>query len=124
MNAASPGGEVAVVVGGGPGISSSCAKLFIGNGMRVAIAARKPEKPALKALEAEGARLYACDASIAEEVGQLFKNIVDDIGAPRLVVHNIDGRTPAIFRKAITEAEAELVYDTIRNAAFSAFLVG
>ena len=32
--------DVAVIVGGGPGISASCARLFVQNGMRVGIAAR------------------------------------------------------------------------------------
>ena len=33
----------ALIVGGGPGISSSCARLFAENGMRVGVAARNPE---------------------------------------------------------------------------------
>ena len=36
--------DVALIVGGGPGISSSCAKLFADNGMRIGIAARNPDK--------------------------------------------------------------------------------
>ncbi len=36
--------EVALVVGSGPGISASCARLFSAQGMRVAVAARTPEK--------------------------------------------------------------------------------
>ncbi len=43
--------DVALVVGGGPGISSSCARLFAHSGMRVAIAARNPDKPVLLDLE-------------------------------------------------------------------------
>ena len=39
--------DVALIVGGGPGISSSCARLFAKNGMRVAIAARNTDKPVL-----------------------------------------------------------------------------
>ena len=39
--------DVALIVGGGPGISSSCARLFSANGMRVAVAARNPDKPVL-----------------------------------------------------------------------------
>jgi NAD(P)-dependent dehydrogenase (short-subunit alcohol dehydrogenase family) len=42
---------VALIVGGGPGISASCARLFSANGMRVAVAARTPDKLALEALE-------------------------------------------------------------------------
>lgn len=119
------GQDVALIVGGGPGISASCARLFTGNGMRVAIAARSPDKPVLEALEkAHGVRRYACDAADPSAVERLFQDVVRDLGAPTLVVHNIDGRMPAIFGKAITEAEPGLAFDTLRNAAFSAFLVG
>ena len=37
------GQDVALIVGGGPGISSSCARLFAKNGMRVCVAARNPD---------------------------------------------------------------------------------
>ncbi|HLM12993.1 MAG TPA: oxidoreductase, partial [Reyranella sp.] len=40
-----PTQDVALIVGGGPGISSSCARLFAKEGMRVAVAARQPDKP-------------------------------------------------------------------------------
>ena len=43
--------EVALIVGGGPGISASCARLFTREGMKVAVAARTPEKPVLVDLE-------------------------------------------------------------------------
>jgi NAD(P)-dependent dehydrogenase (short-subunit alcohol dehydrogenase family) len=118
-------GDVALIVGGGPGISSSCARLFAENGMRVAVAARNPDKPVLEALEKKhGVRRYACDASDPAAMEKLFDNVVRDLGTPRLVVHNIDGRVPGIFRKTIIEAEPAMAFDTIRNATFSAFLVG
>ena len=37
--------EVAVIVGGGPGVSASCARLFASEGMKVAIAARTQISP-------------------------------------------------------------------------------
>ena len=46
MTTAENEGEVALIVGGGPGVSSSCAKRFSEAGMRVAVAARNPEKKA------------------------------------------------------------------------------
>ncbi len=116
---------VALIVGGGPGISSSCARLFTKNGMLVGVAARSPDKPALRALErTHGVRRYGCDASEPAAVERLFENIVQDLGPPTLVVHNIDGRVPGIFRKGIAEADPSMVFDTLRNSAFSAFLVG
>lgn len=117
--------DVALIVGGGPGISSSCARLFSEVGMRVAVAARTPDKPAMQALEkSHGVRRYACDASNPADVKNLFQAVSKDLGAPTLVVHNIDGRVQGIFGKKITEADPSMAFDTIRNAAFSAFLIG
>jgi len=117
--------QVALIIGGGPGISSSCARLFSANGMRVAVAARSPDKPVLQALEKEhGVRRYACDASDPAAMAKLFENVVRDIGTPRLVVHNIDGRVPGIFRKSIIEADPAMAFETIGNATSSAFLTG
>jgi NAD(P)-dependent dehydrogenase (short-subunit alcohol dehydrogenase family) len=117
--------DIALIVGGGPGISSSCARLFAKEGMRVAIAARNPDKPVLHALEkAHDARRYACDATDPAAVELLFRNVAGDLGAPTLVVHNIDGRVPGIFRKPLVDVEPGMAFDTIRNSAFSAFLVG
>jgi len=117
--------DVAIIVGGGPGISASCARLFAKSGMHVAIAARNPDKPVLQDLEkAHGVRRYACDASEPAAVELLFQNVVQDLGAPTLVVHNIDGRVAGIFRKGITEADPSMALETLRGSAFSAFLVG
>jgi NAD(P)-dependent dehydrogenase (short-subunit alcohol dehydrogenase family) len=93
--------------------------------MRVAIAARNPDKPALRSLEeTHTVRRYGCDASEPLAVEMLFQNVVRDLGAPTLLVHNIDGRVPGIFRRGIAEADSSMVLDTLRNSAFSAFLVG
>ena len=117
--------EVALIVGSGPGISASCARLFSNSGMRVAVAARDPDKPVLQALEsAHGVRRYGCDASNATEVLSLFDAVAADIGTPTLVVHNIDGRVEGVFGKSLTEADPDLVLRTLTNAAYSAFLIG
>ena len=95
--------EVALIVGGGPGVSASCARLFSREGMRVGVAATNPKKPVLEKLEIEhGVRCYRCDATEPESVAQLFRTVSEDLGRPKLVVHNIDGRTGDIFRKRIT----------------------
>ena len=117
--------QVALIVGGGPGISASCARLFADNGMRVAVAARNPDKPVLQALEkTHGVRRYACDAAEPASVQRLFEEVTRDLGTPTLVLHNIDGRSAGILRKPITEADPALALDVLRNAAFSAYLVG
>ncbi len=117
--------DVALIVGGGPGISASCARLFAESGIRVGIAARNPDKSVLTNLEkTHGVRRYACDASEPAAVELLFQKVVRDLGVPTLVVHNIDGRMAGIFRKGIIEADPTMALDTLRNSAFSAFLVG
>lgn len=117
--------EVALIVGGGPGISASCARLFAQQGLAVAVAARRPDKPVLQALaQSRGVRLVGCDAAEPADVAALFDQVTRELGTPRLVVHNIDGRVPGIFRKGITEADPAMAMATVRNAAFSAFLVG
>jgi NAD(P)-dependent dehydrogenase (short-subunit alcohol dehydrogenase family) len=117
--------DVALIVGGGPGISASCARLFAKEGMRVAVAARNPDKPVLQALEkSHGVRRYACDAGDPAAVELLFNTVAAELGEPTLVVHNIDGRVPGIFRKPLADAEPGMAFDTVRNSAFSAFLIG
>src|ERR1700716_3378972 len=117
--------DVALIVGGGPGISSSCARQFAKEGMRVAVAARNPDKPVLHTLEKTcGVRRYACDASDPASVELLFGNVAGGLGAPTLVVHNIDARAALIFRTWLVDVGPGMAFDTIRNSAFSAFLVG
>ena len=116
--------EVALIVGGGPGISASCARLFAAEGMRVAVAARNPDKEVLQKLASDhGVRCYGCDAGDPAAVAGLFQTVGDDLGRPRLVVHNIDGRSSEIFRKPLVEADPALVAEVLRNSAYSAFLV-
>ena len=117
--------EIALIVGGGPGISASCARLFTLEGMTVVVAARNPDKPVLAKLkEDHGIITHACDASDADSVSELFKRVTLDHGTPNLVVHNIDGRVREIFRKTITEAEPKYFTQTVLNSTVSAFLVG
>jgi NAD(P)-dependent dehydrogenase (short-subunit alcohol dehydrogenase family) len=93
--------------------------------MRVAVAARDPEKPVMLALEKEfDVRRYACDAAHPAAIAELFASVTRDLGVPRLVVHNIDGRSLEILRKPIAEAEPALVREVLIDSAFSAFLVG
>lgn len=117
--------EVALIIGGGPGVSASCARRFAQAGMKVAIAARNPDKRVLQALEADhGVARYACDAADPGAVEALFQSVTRDLGSPRLVVHNIDGRMGEIFRKGVAEADSDLVRQVMMNSAYSAFLVG
>ncbi|MEM7465929.1 MAG: SDR family oxidoreductase [Pseudomonadota bacterium] len=128
---ASRNNEVCVIVGGGPGVSASCARLFVENDMQVAVAARNPNKEVLKRLEVDhNVHLYQCDATDPDSVSALFDKVKNDLGSPRLVVHNIDGRhrkdgsLSEIIRKNLVDADPDMVLQTMKNSAFSAFLVG
>jgi NAD(P)-dependent dehydrogenase (short-subunit alcohol dehydrogenase family) len=117
--------EVALIVGGGPGISASCARLFSSQGMRVVVAARNVNKPVLHALrEKHAVTLLPCDAADPESVAMLFALTREQVGPPRLVVHNIDGRPADVFRKTITEVSTDAFRTTLINSTFSAFLIG
>ncbi|MDZ7784666.1 MAG: SDR family oxidoreductase [Halioglobus sp.] len=125
MNAGASKEEVAVIVGGGPGVSASCARRFRREGIRVVVAARNPDKPALVELEKEcGVICRPCDATNADSVAGLFDSVEQEFGTPQLVVHNIDGRFAEIFRKDITDADPSHVAKVFENSALSAFLVG
>lgn len=116
--------EVALIVGAGPGVSASCARLFSKRGMRVVMAARNPEKKALQALAAQwDVQCLACDASNEEQVQALFAQVVADHGAPSLVIHNIDGRDRQGARSTITEADAARTFNVLQGSAMSAFHV-
>ena len=118
-------GQIAVIVGGGPGISASCTRIFTHAGMRVALAARNADKPVLKEMAANhGARIYPCDASDPAAISSLFALIQQDLGTPKLVVHNIDGRPAGTRRVPIAEVDPAAVLATLVNSAYSAFLVG
>ena len=117
--------EVAVIVGGGPGVSASCARLLVKEGLRVAVAARNPDKKVLQELrDSLGVHLVACDAADPASVASLFHTVASEIGNPQLVIHNIDGRVEGVFRKSIMEVDPDLVRATLMNSTFSAFLVG
>jgi NAD(P)-dependent dehydrogenase (short-subunit alcohol dehydrogenase family) len=111
--------EIALVVGTGSGLSASLARLFAKNGMKVALASRKPQK--LEALAREiGARHYACDASSRSDVPALFKSVTADLGAPDLVVYNPSYRT----RGPLIELDPVEVEKALMVTCYGGFLVG
>ena len=111
--------EIALIVGTGSGLSASLARLFAKNGMKVALASRKPQK--LDALAREiGARHYACDASSRSDVPALFKSVTTDLGAPDLVVYNPSYRT----RGPLIELDPVEVEKALMVTCYGGFLVG
>ena len=110
--------ELALIVGAGPGLSASLARLCAGEGMRVALAARNVTR--LSALAEEtGASVHACDASRREDVDALFDAVLDAEGVPDLVVFNPSARV----RGAVADLDPEAVERAIAISAYGGFLV-
>ena len=83
--------ETALIVGAGPGVSASLARLCAREGMRVMLAARDTSK--LDDLVGEtGAVAVACDATAPDDVARLFAAV--DTAGPQLdlVLYNASGR--------------------------------
>ena len=109
--------EIVLIVGVGPGLSSSLARLCASKKMKVILAARDVEK--LENLKKEiDAITISCDASDMKSVQNLFKE-VDKIGVPNLVIYNPSMRV----KGSITEIEAIQVQKAINITCFGAFLV-
>ena len=109
--------EVVLIVGVGPGLSSSIARLCTSRKMKVILAARDIEK--LENLKKEiDAITISCDASDIKSVQNLFKEI-DKIGVPNLVIYNPSMRV----KGSITEIDAIQVQKAINITCFGAFLV-
>ncbi|HEX5021147.1 MAG TPA: SDR family NAD(P)-dependent oxidoreductase, partial [Candidatus Binatia bacterium] len=111
--------EIALIVGSGPGLSASLARLFKREGMKVALAARNIKKLDGLAKEIDG-RAYACDATSPTDVKKLFQSASRDLGEPNLVVYNASGR----IRGPVTDLDPEDVRQTILITCYGGFLVG
>jgi len=111
--------EIALIVGAGPGLSASLARLFRKEGMKIALASRDVSKLTGLIQEIDG-RAYACDASDPPDVENLFASIAKEIGEPNLVVYNASGRV----RGPLIELDAEAVRKTIMITCYGGFLIG
>ena len=111
--------EIALIVGSGPGLSASLARLFKREGMKVALAARNIKKLNGLVKEIDG-RAYACDATSPTDVKKLFQSVSRDLGEPNLVVYNASGRV----RGPITDLDPEDVRHTILITCYGGFLIG
>ena len=83
--------KTALIVGTGPGLSASLARLFTKHGLQVAMASRDPSKLAKLAEETAGIT-FACEATEPDEVAGLFDAVVATIGVPDIVVYNTSAR--------------------------------
>jgi NAD(P)-dependent dehydrogenase (short-subunit alcohol dehydrogenase family) len=110
--------RTALIVGTGSGLSASLARLFAKAGLKVAIAARRPDNLASLAQET-GAKAFACDATDRDQVAKLFADVEASVGAPDVVVYNASYRTRGPF----VELDPAEVARTIEVTAFGGFLI-
>ncbi|MCW3476954.1 SDR family NAD(P)-dependent oxidoreductase [Limobrevibacterium gyesilva] len=110
--------RTALIVGTGPGLSASLARLFAREGLAVAVAARRTDK--LVALCTEtGASAHACDAADPASVASLFAAVEARHGAPDVVVYNASARV----RGAVVDLDPADVQRSLAISAFGGFLV-
>ena len=108
-----------LIVGAGPGLSSSLARLCVSHNMQVILAARNIEK--LKKLKKEiNVETISCDCSNFKNVKELFKKTDKLMGTPNLVVYNASYRPK---RTSIIDLDSEEVQMAIQINCFGAYLV-
>jgi NAD(P)-dependent dehydrogenase (short-subunit alcohol dehydrogenase family) len=110
--------ERALIVGAGQGLSAALARLFSREGMRVALAARNPDRLAALCKET-GAHAFSCDATDAGQVQQLYADVEKAVGEPDVVIYNASGRV----RGPVADLEPAEVERALAVTAFGGFLV-
>ena len=111
--------ESVLIVGTGPGLSSSLARLCASKSMKVVLASRNFEK--LKDLKKEiEAETFICDASNVKDVSNLFKQTDKSIGTPNLVIYNASSRPK---KNSVVELDPIETQKSINITCFGAFLV-
>ncbi len=108
----------ALIVGVGDGISASFARLLAKDGVKVGLAARRPEK--LQALGAEvGGLTFGCDVTEASAVERLFAEVDEKLGALDVVHYNPSYRVQG----PLVDLDPEEVQKTLMVSAYGGFLV-
>jgi len=109
----------ALIVGAGSGLSASLARVFVNDGMSVALAARSPAKLD-EFVKATGCKAFNCDAAKRDEVEKLFADLDAAKLTPDVVVYNASFRTRGPF----IELDPVEVAKALEITAYGAFLVG
>ncbi len=110
--------ETALIIGAGAGLSAALCRLFVKQGMQVALASREPSK--LDGIADEtGAATYGCDAAEEADVSRLFDAVAQDIATPDIVVYNPSFRV----RGPVADLDPEDVLKALKVTCFGGFLV-
>ena len=111
--------ESVLIVGTGPGLGSSLARLCASKSMKVVLASRNFEK--LKDLKKEiEAETFVCDVSNVKDVSNLFKQTDKLIGIPNLVIYNASSSP---IKSSVVELDPIETQKSINITCFGAFLV-
>ena len=108
----------ALIVGAGNGLGAAIARRFARDGMAIAMAARNPGKLE-EICKSIGAKAFACDASVPQQVNGLFKAVATAIGDPDVVVFNASARV----RGPVGDLAPVDVERALAVGAFGGFLV-
>jgi len=108
----------ALIVGTGPGLSASLARLFAARGLAVSLAARQVTKLADLSRET-GADLHVCNAAEPKDVAGLFAALDAAGRTPDVVVYNASNRV----RGPLVDLDPDAVKRAIEISAFGGFLV-
>lgn len=116
--------EIAVVAGVGPALGAALGRVFAGEGMGVALAARRADglEPFVEEINGIGGegRAYACDVSSESDVDSLFATVRADFGDPDIVVFNAG----TFVFKGILETTAAEFEECWRIGCLGGFHVG
>lgn len=106
---------VCMVTGVGPGTGTAIVERFLKGGYRVAMLARSTDR--LEALDTEhqSAYAFACDVADADALAQTVIAINEQLGVPKLVIHNAVGGALGHF----LEIDAKLLETNFRINALA-----
>jgi NAD(P)-dependent dehydrogenase (short-subunit alcohol dehydrogenase family) len=110
--------ESALIVGVGAGLSSSLARLFASQGIKIALTARNTEKLSDLANDT-GAMTTKCDVGDVTSVDAMWAEVKHKIGVPNIVVYNPSYRVHGPF----IELDRNEVHKAIMVSCYGGFLV-
>lgn len=88
---------VVLITGVGPGTGAAMVRRFARGGYAVAMLARTAERLASLEKEIEHARGYPCDVTDEAQLDAALAAIRDDLGEPKILIHNAVGGAFASF---------------------------
>lgn len=108
--------EVVVITGGVAGLGGCLAEIFALRGVGVAVLDIAVDGNILKSgEEKEGVKYYYCDVGDYEQVEEVWKSVVKDLGSPTILINN----AAVVSDRAFLEQTREDVERTFRINTFS-----